>query len=119
MIDLASGEDIEDSTGTFCVDSTSVGQGVSYHQMLGGDPVTVVWVLEDSLNQPLRAGPTLTEPTAGERQTGQPVTLGWDLLWAGQPPPLTTKDLVDDVIRLGSQPCPTFRLRKSGTTLSQ
>jgi hypothetical protein len=43
-------------------------------------------------------------PASRECQAHEPRTVRWDLLWSSDPPPLTPQDLIDDVLRLLSQP---------------
>lgn len=117
MIHSSPVEDIEDSTGSLCIDGPSVSQGVSDKEMLCGYSMTVKRVLEDPLHHPLGRRSTLSKPSASQSQTHQPVPHWRDLFWSGQPPPLASEDLVKDLLGLHVQPGTTIRLGKAGTPL--
>lgn len=119
MVNSSPVEDVENSTGSLRIDGPSVRKRVGYQKMLCRNTVTVKRMLEYTLHHPFRGRATLPKATAGKGQAHQPVPNGWDLLRSGQPPPLATQDLIDDLFSLCIQPSTTVRLREAGTPFGQ
>jgi hypothetical protein len=65
VVDLATLEHVQDPTGAFGVDGPRVCQRVSYHEVFGGDAVTIERMLKDPFGYPLARGAGLAKPAPG------------------------------------------------------